>query len=388
MLSEKSRPVIEATLPLIGSRIGHITPVFYQKMFAAHPELLDGVFNTANQGSGEQPQALAGSIAVFATHLLAHPDTYPETMLSRIAHRHTSLGVTAEQYDIVYEHLFAAIAEDLAEVITAEIADAWTEVYWLMAHALIALERDLYGIQANNQHWAPWRIIHREEHGDSAVTLEFEPADETPVTAAVAGQYVSVRVALPSGLRQARQFTLTGGRGTGRRITVRRDRDGAVSPVLCDALPVGSIVDLSNPYGDVVLATGEHPLILASAGIGSTPTAAILRSLAEDRSTRAVTVLHADRSGADWALQAQIAADIAALESATLRTWMEEPEEGAHSGYMSLDGVDLPADAELYICGPQPFMKSIREQALAAGLPARSIHYEIFGPDVWLPATA
>ena len=41
MLSEKSRPIIEATLPIIADRIGHITPDFYERMFAARPDLMD-----------------------------------------------------------------------------------------------------------------------------------------------------------------------------------------------------------------------------------------------------------------------------------------------------------------------------------------------------------
>ena len=83
MLSDKSRPVIEATLPLVGSRIGAITPKFYSRLFAAHPELLDGLFSRSNQRSGNQQQALAGSIAAFATHLVNNPGTLPETVLSR-----------------------------------------------------------------------------------------------------------------------------------------------------------------------------------------------------------------------------------------------------------------------------------------------------------------
>ena len=158
MLSDKSFPVIEATLPLVGSRIGDITPKFYARLFAAHPELLDGLFSRSNQRSGNQQQALAGSIAAFASHLVNNPDTLPETVLSRIAHRHASLGITEPQYQVVYEHLFAAIAEDLAEVITPEIAEAWTEVYWLMADALIKLEKGLYAAQANGKMWTPWKV--------------------------------------------------------------------------------------------------------------------------------------------------------------------------------------------------------------------------------------
>mgnify|MGYP002150709801 CR=1 FL=1 len=37
MLSEKSRPVVEATLPVIAERIPHITPEFYRSMFEARP---------------------------------------------------------------------------------------------------------------------------------------------------------------------------------------------------------------------------------------------------------------------------------------------------------------------------------------------------------------
>ncbi len=380
LLSSTSRPLIEATLPLIAERIEFITPVFYQRMFAAHPELLDGMFNTANQGTGEQPRALAGSIAVFATHLLNNPGTYPEALLSRIAHRHASLGVTSDQYDIVYTHLFDAIAADLGEAITAPIAAAWSEVYWLMAHALIKLERDLYASQANDRVWMPWTISERIEVGN-AVNITFTPADDTPITPARPGQYVSVKVLLDSGIHQARQFTLTSPGGAERRITSRRRDDGAVSPILQDRMPVGSVVELSNPYGDVVLPAGDHPLILVSAGIGSTPSASMLRTLALAKSPRRVHVLHTDISPEVWALRDQMMTDIARLPGASVHTWLGEGSGLA----IELADHNIPADAELFVCGPQPFMRRIREQALALGLPASRVHYEIFGPDVWLP---
>jgi nitric oxide dioxygenase len=93
MLSEKSRPVIEATLPIIAERIGHITPDFYERMFAARPDLMDGLFSRSSQLEGTQPKALAGSIAVFASYIVEHPDSYPDEVLSRVAHKHASLGL-------------------------------------------------------------------------------------------------------------------------------------------------------------------------------------------------------------------------------------------------------------------------------------------------------
>ncbi|WP_461173954.1 globin domain-containing protein [Arthrobacter sp. Z1-9] len=384
MLSDKSRPVIEATRPLVGARISEITPKFYQRLFAAHPELLDGLFSRSNQRSGNQQQALAGSIAAFATHLVNNPGTLPETVLSRIAHRHASLGITEPQYQVVYEHLFAAIAEDLAEVITPEIAEAWTEVYWLMADALIKLEKALYAGQANDRMWMPWRVAAKTPAGAGSTTFTLEPADEAPVTPALPGQYISVKVVLPEGLRQVRQYSLSGEAGTSRSFTTKLDDGGEVSPVLHNSVQVGDILEISNPYGEITLKDGDGPVVLASAGIGCTPTASILRSLADSGSERQVLVLHAESALDSWALRSQMTADVERLDGAELRLWLEQPAAGAEAGFMSLREVDLPADASLYLCGPLPFMKTIRNEAINAGIPATRIHYEVFGPDIWL----
>lgn len=383
MLSEKSRPIIEATLPLVGSRIGTITVDFYNRLFAAHPELLDGLFSRSNQRSGDQQRALAGSIAAFATHLINNPDTLPEKVLSRIAHKHASLGITEDQYGVVYEHLFAAIAADLSEVITPEIAEAWTEVYWLMADALIKLEKDLYAAQANDKMWMPWRVTSKEPAGTDAMTFTLEPADQTPVTAAKPGQYVSVKVQLPDGLRQVRQYSLSGDTGTRRVFTTKLNDGGEVSTALHTGVEPGDVLEISNPYGEITLKEGDSPVILASAGIGCTPTASILRALAQTDTDRQVLVLHAEKTMENWALSGQMKADAATI-NADLKLWLETPHASAAQGFMSLREVDMPADASLYLCGPLPFMKKIRDEAIDAGIPATRIHYEVFGPDVWL----
>ena len=99
MLSEKSRPIIEATLPIIAERINDITPDFYRRMFAARPDLMDGMFSRSSQLEGTQPKALAGSIAVFASYIVQNPDSYPDEVLSRVCTtKHASLGLKEEEY--------------------------------------------------------------------------------------------------------------------------------------------------------------------------------------------------------------------------------------------------------------------------------------------------
>lgn len=393
MLSDKSRPVIEATLPIIGERISHITPKFYDRMFAARPELLDGLFSRANQKNGTQQQALAGSIAAFATHLVNNPGTLPEAVLSRIAHKHTSLGIVEEQYAIVYEHLFAAIVEDLGEAVTPEVAEAWSEVYWLMADALVKIEKGLYKQQANDKIWTDWKLVAKEAAGTGSVTFRFVPADDTPVTVAKAGQFVSVRVPLLDGLRQCRQYTLSDSvtSTTERVITTKFDGSGEVSPFMHQHLNVGDVVELSNPYGDLTIDTTGAPIILATAGIGCTPSASALATLVAAGSDRQVLVLHAEATEDAWALKEQMLESVDSLPNAELKLWLEDinaKAEGteATEGYMSLTNLDLPANARLYLCGPLPFMRAVRSQAIDAGIPATNIHYEVFGPDLWLAA--
>ena len=383
MLSEKSRPLIEATAPVIAGRIPSITPRFYQSMFAARPDLLDGMFSRSNQRSGAQPQALAGSIVHFATHLLTHPDSYPEAILSRVAHKHASLGLQEDEYPTVYQHLFGAIAADLGDAATPEIVEAWTEVYWLMANALINLEKGLYGSQPNQAPFAAWRVVERHPTGENVVVFTFEPADDTPVADAHPGQYVTIQTRVPDGIRQPRQYTLIPADPRQRRIAVKLDPQGEVTPLLHDRLQVGDVVELSNPYGDMVLRDTDAPLVLISAGIGVTPMLALLDAVRTRNPQRPVLVVHADRSPASWPLGDEMKAVVEALPNARLVTFFEEPGTGDHDGFLDVAKLDLPADANVVMCGPLPFLQHARESVIAAGVPASRVFYEIFGPDVW-----
>ncbi|MER5751279.1 globin domain-containing protein [Streptomyces sp. NPDC002088] len=390
MLSEQSATTVRATLPAVGASLGEITERFYAGLFAAHPELLRDLFNRGNQAAGTQRQALAGSIAAFATHLLAHPDRRPDALLGRIAHKHASLGVTPEQYAVVHEHLFAAIVDVLGEAVTPEVAAAWDEVYWLMANALIAIEKRLYE-EAREPGRRDWEVVERVTETADVVTFRLRPVDGGPVPGFRAGQYVSVQVELPDGARQIRQYSLSGAPdATLRQISVKRVRDdagpeGEVSNHLHARVEVGSVLPLSAPYGDLALddAAGT-PLLLASAGIGVTPMISMLAQLAEAGHPAPVTVVHGDRSPADHALRDDHEAYAAKLPDASVHFWYEENATGAgRPGLVDLTGVAVASGTRAYLCGPLPFMRAVRTQLIEKGVAPADIHYEVFGPDLW-----
>ncbi|NEC93090.1 hemin transporter, partial [Streptomyces sp. SID12501] len=126
-------------------------------------------------------------------------------------------------------------------------------------------------------------------------------------------------------------------------------------------------------------------VLLASAGIGCTPMLSMLEHLAETGHAAPVTVLHADRSPAAHALRADHRALTHKLADASARFWYaESAEPGDATGLVDLTDVPVAPGTTAYLCGPLPFMRAVRAQLIAKGVPASDIHYEVFGPDLWL----
>ncbi|MGW4365507.1 globin domain-containing protein [Nocardia takedensis] len=390
-LEPEHAEIVRATLPLIGARIDEITTVFYRTLFADHPTLIRDLFNRGNQAEGTQPRALAASIAFFATHLVDPDLPHPAGMLARIGHKHASLGIAPEQYGLVHDELFAAIVEVLgADTVTPPVAAAWDRVYWLMADTLIDLERRLYRDSGTTPDtvFRPATVTARAEDTPE-VTVFTVTAD--PLPDFLAGQYVSVRVTLPDGARQIRQYSLLGAPGSDvLEFAVKRvdDRDaapaGEVSTFLHTGVAVGDTLEISHPFGDITLdTTADTPLVLLSAGIGATPMIGILEHLAATAPHRPVTIAHADRSPITHPLRARHLDLSRRLTAATLELWYDEPTPGTHAGPLDLSALTLPADSDIYVCGPLPFLDAVRAALRDRGIPAARVHIEQFTPTDW-----
>jgi len=388
--------VIEATLPVVAENIEEIATRFYTHLFGQHPELLDGVFNRGNQAEKTQQMALAGSVAVFASSLMKVPEQLPEHLLNRIAHKHASLGITPAQYEVVHDNLFWAIVDVLGDAVTPEVAAAWDEVYWLMAYALINQERGLYSARGVRPEtvWREWEVAERIQETEDVVTFRVRRTDDRLVKTSLPGQYVTVLVPMPDGVRQPRQYSLTkADDGEHRQFSVKRVRgggkpDGEVSNLLCETVQVGDRLTMSLPFGDVVLDDAGRPVVFASAGIGITPMAGMLSHLAAAGSHLPITLLHADVDEASFALRHQVLEDVQRMPGATAHVWYERGADSTlpvdvHDGQMDLDDVKLPDDATYYLCGPLPFMQAVRSALIDEGVPPRDIQYEVFGPDLW-----
>ena len=385
-LTPEQAEVVTQTLPVVGANIEKITPNFYNRMFAAHPELIADTFNRGNQKQGAQQKALAASVATFAATLVDPDAPAPEELLSRIGHKHISVGIKPEQYPIVHKHLFDAIEEILTpEVFQGAVRDAWDAVYLEMQRVLIDFEKGLYddlGVEAGDVFRAA-HVVSREERGDDVAVFSVKLDDETPVSY-LPGQYISVRQTMPDGAGQLRQYSLVGGKEGVLTFAVRRvdaSEDlpaGEVSTQLWEKVQPGDTIEISLPAGDLVLDTkSDDPVVLISAGIGATPMIGMLDALVAADSKRDVVVLHADRAETADALRAERNNAVAALANARQQVWYE-PD------LMNLADTELPEDAQYYLCGGNGFLQAIRQQLADRGVARDNVHFELFSPNDWL----
>ncbi|MFZ2173036.1 MAG: FAD-binding oxidoreductase, partial [Rhodococcus sp. (in: high G+C Gram-positive bacteria)] len=281
------------------------------------------------------------------------------------------------------------------------------EVYWLMAETLIAMEAGLYksaGVAVGDV-WRDVRVRERRHESADTVSFVLTSLDGTPLPKFAPGQYLSVGVHLPDGARQIRQYSLSSApsrddwRITVKRIDAHTTPDGTVVPAgevsnfLYHNVFEEDILNVTTPFGDLVLQDDDAPLLLVSAGIGCTPMIGMLSHLADTEDGRQISVLHADRSPSNHAHRAELTELVERLPFAEMHRWYEDlgartPEASLSLGRADLGDVSITPGTHAYLCGPLPFMLGMRRALLEKDVPEQNIHYEVFGPDNFAGASA
>lgn len=394
MLSLESRPYIDASVPVLREHGVTITKTFYHNMFTEHPELTN-LFNMGNQANGSQQQSLAAAVFAYAANY-SNPDALAP-VVSRIVHKHVSVGIRAEHYPIVGHHLLGAIQETLGEAATPPLLSAWGEAYGLLADALITAEQNLYtDLQVQPGELKKMRVVAIHPQSELVTSFVLQPVDAVQNLSFLPGQYLSIAVDFPGGQRQLRQYSLSDAPGKDTwRISVKREPAVATTPAgrvsnwLHDNLQIDSVVEVSPPCGDFTPDTqSQEPIVLLSAGIGLTPMISALNHIMEVNPARQVVFGHATRNHTHHSHRADLETAQKAMPNLKVTTFYEQGTENAleniRAGYMTLDA--LPAwdysNTNVYLCGPMAFMQIQWQNLLKAGVPVSHLHREVFGPEL------
>jgi nitric oxide dioxygenase len=402
--------IIKATVSVLAEHGSTITTKFYADLLDTHPELRN-VFNNTHQATGHQSRALAGALYAYAANIDNLGALNPAVEL--ICHKHASLFIRPEQYDIVGTNLIKTMKAVLGEAATPEILDAWGAAYWQLANLMISKEDSLYKSTHGWDDWKDFKISRKVRESEEITSFYLTPVDaslELPMFQP--GQYISVNILvdeLDGGVWQARQYSLSDAPGKDYlRISVKREpgievgepkhisHEGYISNILHEKKNEGDVIKISHPFGDFYFEDNEDekdtPVVLISAGVGLTCLTSILNTLLKKESSRPVSWIHGARNSVTRAFKNDI--DALAKNNANLHAvyFCSNPKEGEVQGrdYDVRGRIDvnkvskkaLFADnnkTQYYICGPTQFMLGVEEQLKNNGVPAERVKMELFG---------
>lgn len=398
--------VIKATVPVLAEHGKAITTHFYRNMLEENPSLKN-IFNQTHQVTGHQPAALAGAVHAYAANIDALGNL--SAALELICHKHASLYIRPEQYDIVGKYLLKSLKEVLGDACTDDILDAWGAAYGQLAEIMIGKEESLYQEAKGWTDWKEFRISRKESESEQISSFYFEPVEEGfKLPTFKPGQYVSVNIFVDElGLWQARQYSLSDAPGKGYlRISVKKEpglemgdpkamtHEGYLSNLLHTKKNVGDAVKLSHPFGDFFFEDNsqDKPVVLISAGVGLTCLMSILNTLTAQPSKRPISWIHVARNKKVRAFKSHLDSLVSQFENLHSVLFASSPGEDEVQGQdydikgkMDLDKVSKEdlylqnSEAQYFVCGPTKFMLDMEAKLKGNGVPAERVNMELFG---------
>ncbi|WP_426131685.1 NO-inducible flavohemoprotein [Pararhizobium sp. PWRC1-1] len=393
ILSEQTKSIVRATVPALAAHGTDITAVMYDRLF--QKDEVKSLFNQSNQGeNGRQTKALAHAILVYAQNI-DNPGVLAGAV-ERIAQKHVGLHIQPHHYPHVATALLAAIKEVLGDVATDEILNAWGEAFWFLAGILIGREEQVYkelnSAEGGWNGWRRFRVAEKRKESDIIMSFVLEPDDGGSVVLHRPGQYLTFKVAIPGSDEHRRNYSISSApNGKTYRISVKREPLGLISNHLHDAVCEGDVLDVAPPTGDFFLKEGtQRPVILLSGGVGLTPMISMLEAIASTKDAATVHYVHGTLDGRVHAMGEHVrklTSRKSGLNSAIFYQAPHETDEKGihydHEGYVTVDWLaeNTPlTEADVYLCGPKPFLAMFVKGLATAGVSSERLHYEFFGP--------
>jgi ferredoxin-NADP reductase/MOSC domain-containing protein YiiM/ferredoxin len=238
----------------------------------------------------------------------------------------------------------------------------------------------------------PLRVSRIERESASVVSLTLVPTDGRPLVAAQPGQFVILRMQ-PEHKSPVllRNYSLSDLPSTDHyRVSIKLEVNGAASTYLHNQVRVGDLLDAAAPRGNFTLQPGDKRVVLLSAGVGATPVLAMLHSLAAEVSQREVWWLFGARNGEDHPFAEESGNLVKALPRGKSFIAYSRPGPRDRPGVdfdasgritvEALKKLDVPRDADFYLCGPAAFLRDLNDGLKAWGVSHDRVHTEIFGP--------
>jgi 3-ketosteroid 9alpha-monooxygenase subunit B len=220
------------------------------------------------------------------------------------------------------------------------------------------------------------RVV-RETADAASFVLEI-PAPLRPTFRYRAGQYCTFRVWI-DGRPIERCYSMSSAPEVDAdlQVTVKRVAGGPISNWMNDSLRAGDHVEVGRPLGRFRLRDGDADIVAFCAGSGITPVFSLVKS-ALATTDRRVRLLYANRDEQSVIFGAALASLTAHHPDRLRITHHLDRERGLLTPGALHPHVEAADNADVYLCGPAPFMDLVESALLTGGVDGDRILTERF----------
>jgi ferredoxin-NADP reductase len=170
-------------------------------------------------------------------------------------------------------------------------------------------------------------------------------------------------------------------------ITPKRVPGGLVSRFLNDRADIGLVVKAEGPFGRFAFDERKHQrVVLIAGGSGITPILSILRYIDDCSLDTPATLIYCVRTRSDIIFEMELERLKSRLRNLRVLQLVSRPDDDWHgpSGRITREfvsrQVEALASSTFFVCGPQPFMDSVRQILVSLDVDPAFIKLESFQP--------
>jgi ring-1,2-phenylacetyl-CoA epoxidase subunit PaaE len=233
----------------------------------------------------------------------------------------------------------------------------------------------------------------RRETADT-VSIAFEvPEQEKDQFKFKAGQYVTLKTFI-NGEDIRRSYSICASPAENElRVAVKKVEGGKFSEWANKGLKIGDSLEVMTPMGHFtpeIKSSNKKSYLLVAAGSGITPVVSILKTILDEEPGSEVTLLYGNRGSATIIFKEEIEAlknkymGKLTLIHVFSKEQLDTPLlngriDGKKCAELGKILIDLEATDEVYICGPNELIDSVKDWLIKEDFEPSHIHFELFG---------